>query len=311
MQITLSAVPVADGPGGFGDALAAVRAAEQDGFARIWMAQLPPLAGVAGWDVLTVFAAAGAQTDRIQLASGVLVAHTQHPLALARQALSVSAATGGRLLLGVGVSHRWVVSDVYGYSYQRPVDYLREYLDILARALRGEPVDHHGERLTAVGQLALAGVAAPEVVIAALGPRMLELAGTLTGGTVTSWVGAKTVATHIVPTITAAAEAAGRPAPRIVVGLPVSVTHDVEGARAAMLAAFGASGDMPAYRAMLDNEGVDTVADVCVIGDEDAVLDQLARFAGTGATEFAAIPFGDAETVARTVALLAAHRRVD
>lgn len=310
MHVTLTSVPPVDDPAGLTAALTAVRAAEDRGFARIWMAQLPAIAGVAPWDVLTTFAAAGLQTERIGVASGVLVAHTQHPLALARQALTVSALTGGRLLLGIGVSHRWVVSDIYGYSYARPVGYLREYLEILTPALRGEAVDHHGDRLTAVGQLSAAGVAAPEIVIAALGPRMLQLAGSLAGGTVTSWVGVKTVGNHIVPTINAAAEAAGKPTPKVIVGLPVSVTKDVDSAKAAILSSFGASGEMPAYRAMLDAEGADTIADVCVVGDEDSVLRQLQRIAGTGATEFAALPFGDTATVERTIGLLADHRTV-
>jgi alkanesulfonate monooxygenase SsuD/methylene tetrahydromethanopterin reductase-like flavin-dependent oxidoreductase (luciferase family) len=181
---------------------------------------------------------------------------------------------------------------------------LREYLEVLNPALAGQPVDHHGPRITAVGQLDLPKAPTPSVVAAALGPRMLRLAGELTDGTVTAWTGAKAVEQQIIPGITAAAAAVGRPAPQIIVGLPVSVTNDVDAAREAIAAAFS-PGDLPAYRAVLDLEGVDSVGDICVFGDEDHVVAQLRRFADIGATEFTAFPVGDAATRARTIDVLA------
>ena len=142
------------------------------------------------------------------------VAYGQHPFALARQALTSSAATDGRLILGIGVSHKWVVSDIFGYDYSAPAAYLREYLEVLGPALVGDPVDHHGPRITAVGQLALPKAPPPPIIAAALGPRMLDLAGELTDGTVTAWTGPKAVERQIVPRITKAAEKAGRSAPQ-------------------------------------------------------------------------------------------------
>jgi len=144
----------------------------------------------------------------------------------------------------------------------------------------------------------------PPVVISALGPRMLQLAGELTEGTVLAWTGLKTVAGHIVPRINSAAAAAGRPAPQVVVGMPVSVTDDPDAARDRIAASMNPA-DLPAYRTVLEMEGVDGVADICVFGDESEVAAQLRRFADAGATEFAAFPIGDPATVTRTLDVLA------
>lgn len=202
-----------------------------------------------------------------------------------------------------------MVSDMFGYDYSAPAAYLREYLEVLLPALAGEPVEHHGRRFAAVGQLNLPKAPSPPVIAAALGPRMLDLAGELSDGTLTAWTGPKAIEQQIIPRITKAAAAAGRSTPQVIVGLPVSVTTDVEGVRNQLAGAFS-PGDLPAYRAMMELEGVDSVADICLFGDEGTVLAQLRRFADIGATEFSAFPFGDAATRARTVEVLAANSQV-
>jgi F420-dependent oxidoreductase-like protein len=307
MHITAMTVP---GPGdqdGLAGVLDAIDEAQRAGFDRAWLPQLPALAGVAAWDALQVIAVAGQRTTDIQFGTGVAIAYHQHPLTLARQALTANAAVGGRLTLGVGVSHPSMI-EALGYSYQRPVQYLREFLEILIPALAGEPVDFHGTRLTAVGQLDLAGTPPPPVLIAALGPRMLDLAGSLTDGTVTTWTGPKTLEHNIIPRITAAAAAAGRPAPQVIAGLMVAVTTDVDAARESITATFDIANQVPAYRAVLDAEGVAGVADVCIVGDEQHVAAELQRFADIGVTEFVGSPHGDADTVRRTTALLSEFR---
>ena len=305
MRVTLTVMPDSSDPSGLDGVLAAIKSAVDVGFSRVWLPQLPPMAGQSGWDALTALALAGARTPHVELGTGVAVAYGQHPFALARQALTASAATDGRLVLGIGVSHKWVVSDIFGYDYSAPAAYLREYLEVLGSALAGDPVDHHGPRITAVGQLTLPNAPTPPIIAAALGPRMLDLAGELTDGTVTAWTGPKAVEQQIVPRITKAAEKAGRSAPQIIVGLPVSVTNDVEATRRRLVETFGLAGQAPAYRAMLDLDGVESPADICVFGDESRVVAQLRRFAEIGATEFTAFPFGDAETQARTLDVLA------
>ena len=156
-----------------------------------------------------------------------------------------------------------------------------------------------------MGPLDISGVEPPTVLLAALAPRMLELAGSQADGTITWMTGPQTVADHIVPSITAAAEKAGRPTPRVVVGLPVAVTDDPDAARAQAAEAFSVYGFLPSYRAMLDREGAAGPADVAIVGDEGTVTKELQRVADSGATDFVAAPFANVE---RTLDVLAAAR---
>lgn len=307
MRLTAMAVPGTGDQAGLPGLLDGIADAEQAGFGRAWLSQMLAQPGVAPWDALTVLALAGQRAATIELATGVAIAYHQHPLTLARQALTTNAATGGRLTLGIGVGHPSMI-EALGYSYERPVRYLREYLEILGPALAGEAVDHHGERLTAVGQVELPGAPPPPppIVLAALGPLMLDLAGELSDGTVTTWTGPKTLEDNIIPRITKAAAAAGRGSPQIIAGLPVVVTSDSDAVRQSIAAAFAIADQVPAYRAVLDAEGLGGVADVSVVGTEEQVVSQLRRFAEIGVTEFVALPYGDPATVTRTTELLAA-----
>jgi F420-dependent oxidoreductase-like protein len=294
-------------PGHLSGLLTAVSDAERAGFSRAWLPQMPALTGTAPWDALTTLALAGQQASQIQLGTGVAIAYHQHPLTLARQALTTNAAVGGRLTLGLGVSHPSMI-EALGYSYERPAQYLREYLEILIPALAGDSVDYHGTRLTAVGHVDLPAAPAPAVILAALGPRMLDLAGSMSDGTITTWTGPKMLEDSIVPRITDAAAAAGRPAPQVIASLPVMVTSDPDAGRESIAAAFAIAEQVPAYRTVLDAEGVAGVADVSIVGDEDQVVAQLRRFAEAGVTEFVGFLYGGPDTVTRTTTLLAGMR---
>lgn len=304
MRITGIALPE---PGNLSGLLTAVRDAERAGFTRAWLPQMPTLTGTAPWDALTTLALAGQQATEIHLGTAVSIAYHQHPLTLARQALTTNAAVDGRLTLGLGVSHPSMI-EALGYSYARPAHYLREFLEILIPALAGEPVDYHGSQLTAVGHVDLPAAPVPAVVLAALGPRMLDLAGAMSDGTITTWTGPKMLEHDIVPRITVAAAAAGRPAPQVIAGLPVMVTSDPDAGRQSIAAAFAIADQVPAYRTVLDAEGVAGVADVSIVGTEEHVAAQLRRFAEVGVTEFSGFLYGDPDTVARTTTLLAAMR---
>ena len=259
-----------------------------------------------GYDALTLLALVGQSVPGIELSTAVVPTYPRHPVALAGQALTVQAATGGRLTLGIGLSHKIVIETVFGQSYDKPVRHLREYLSILLPLLRGEAVSFQGETLSATtfGPLDVQAPA-PPVVVAALGPKMLELAGTVADGTATWMTGPATIRDHVVPHITAAAEAAGRPAPRVVVALPVCVTDDVERARAVAAQEFAIYGTLPSYRAMLDREGAEGPGDVAIVGDELAVTEQIAALDVAGATEFVSSIYGEHEERARTFELLA------
>src|SRR5207248_9417130 len=145
----------------------------------------------------------------------------------------------------------------------------------------------------------------PKVLVAALAPTMLRLAGTLADGTVTWMTGRSTIESHIVPSITKAAADAGRPAPRVAVGLPVCVTADVDAARERASRTFAVYGELPSYRAMLDREGAAGPADVAIVGDEETVRRGVTAFADAGATEFAGAIYGTQEERARTFDLMA------
>ena len=204
-------------------------------------------------------------------------------------------ATGDRLLLGIGLSHQVVVEGMWGMSFDKPARYMKEYLASLMPLLRGETVRSAGERVTtnAFSPLDITGVTAPPVLVAALGSRMLKLAGSVADGTITWMTGTRTVGSHIAPTIRAAAEAAGRPAPRVVVSLPVAVTTDVDAAHDRINEEFSVYPNLPSYKAMLDKEGAEGAADIGFVGDEEAVAASIARLADAGATDFVASIVGD------------------
>jgi 5,10-methylenetetrahydromethanopterin reductase len=281
------------------DALATAR---DEGFRRVWMAQMP-----FDGDLLTALAVAMREVDGIEVGSAVLPIQNQHPMQMAQRALTLNAIAGGRFVLGLGMTHQAVTEGMWGIPYDKPVRRMREYLDALQPLLAGEAVNAVGETVTARGALQIPGVPTPQVYLAALGPQMLKLCGRRTAGTLTWMCGPKTLGDHIGPTLRAAAEEAGRPpdAVRVVAGLPISVTDDVEGARAQGAEQFSMYGTLPSYRAMLDREGYRNPEDAAIIGDEKTVSDRLDELASLGVDEFSAVVFDtSADVRERTRALL-------
>jgi F420-dependent oxidoreductase-like protein len=274
------------------------RAAARDGFASYWLSQIN------GPDALTALAVVGAEAPGIELGTAIVPTYPRHPIALAIQALTAQAATGGRLVLGIGPSHRIAVEGAWGLSYAKPLAHTREYVAVLRDLLQGKAVSFAGEQLVARGQLAIDAEPCP-VLLAALGPRMLDLAGTAADGTVTWMAGARTLRDHIVPAVVAAAEKAGRGRPRVVAGLPICVTDDVAGARAHAAEKLGVYGTLPAYRAMLEREGVTGPEGVLLAGDEAEVRDAVAALEAAGVTDLrASVLCANAEEALRTRALL-------
>jgi F420-dependent oxidoreductase-like protein len=271
------------------------KAAEDAGLDRIWFSQRD------SWDALTLITAVAAYTTRIPHAVGVVPVYPRHPLALAAQALSVQAVTGNRLTLGLGASHPHVVEGAMGQSMDRPAAYLREYVAALGPLLTGEASDHAGERVTARGQIQVPGAAAPDLVLAALGPRMLKIAGELTAGTAVNWVGPELIEDFVRPTIDRAAAAAGRPQPEVIAGVCVALTDDPDATRQWIGDKFGMAAQLPAYRAVLDRGGKAGIEDTAVLGDEEAVAKELQRFREVGTTEFLFVPVGTPEEQQRTI----------
>lgn len=269
----------------------AEQAAAADGLATAWAAQ------ALGWDALTALTLAGTHAPGLRLGTAVVPVRQRHPLTLAAQALSVQAATGNRLTLGIGAGIGAMVGGMYGLPTHRPVAYMREYLSVLRPLLLQTPVAHTGPMLTAVGTVDIPGAEPPPVLLAALGPAMLRLAGEAADGAITWMAGPKTLETYVMPLVTAAGK-------RVVAGLPVCVTEDEDDARQRIGAQYAMAAQVPEYRAVLEREGARGAQDVAIAGDEDAVARQLRRLAETGVPEFAAAPFGTPQEQARTTELL-------
>ena len=275
-----------------------IQRAADDGFASAWMSN------IFGLEALTALAVAGSGTGGIELGTGVIPTYPRHPAALAQQALTVNAALEGRLNLGIGVSHQLVIESMYGYDYSRPLKHTDEYLSVLLPLLEGQQADFTGEILQGHITLSTPSHGRIPVLFAALGPKMLKLAGARTDGTITWMTGPATIRDHIAPTINAAAKAAGRPAPRVVSALPVCVTDDPAAATARAEQVFEIYGQLPAYRAMLDREGAAGPGELAIVGDEDAVAARITALADAGVTEFVATEYTGGPEGARTMALL-------
>ena len=247
---------------------------------------------VRGNDALTVLALAATRTTAIELGTFVVPTYPRHPSALAQQALTVNALANGRLTLGIGLSHRVTMETALGFDWDHPIRHLREYLACLGPLLRGEATVFQGEDFRIDGYaLTIPGATPPPVLVAALGPQMLRLTGRLANGTAIWLGGPAYLREHAVPALTAAAREAGRPAPRVVAGLPVCVTNRGEEARELANKAFGRYGELPSYRAVLDKGGVASPADVALIGTTDEVRAGIRALADAGATDLAASVF--------------------
>lgn len=290
-----------DGEGPLEGVLARFQQAEEDGFASAWMPN------IFGYDAIMTIALAGNVTSRIELGTFVVPTYPRHPTAIAQQALTASAATSGRFTLGIGLSHKIVIENMFGLDYSKPVRHTREYLSVLMPLLQGKQVSFQGEEFRVNAGMTVPA-APPQVLVAALGPQMLKLAGRFADGTATWMGGPKYLAETAIPAIRAAAREAGRPEPRIVSGFPIAVTGDVDGARAAAAKVFEIYGSLPSYRAVLDVEGAATAADVAIVGDAATVRSRLRALAESGVTDLNASPYpvrGDESAMQRTREFLA------
>jgi F420-dependent oxidoreductase-like protein len=293
------------GIGGEGDlnhVLEEFTRAETAGFDAAWVSN------IFGVDAITLLALAGRVTSRLELGTFVVPTYPRHPAALAQQALTASAASGGRFTLGIGLSHRVVIENMFGLDYSKPIRHMREYLSVLLPLLAGEAVQFQGEEYRVAAQMSVPGAKRPDVIVAALGPQMLRLTGRMADGTATWMGGAAYLEKTAIPAITTAAADAGRPAPRVVAGFPVAVTADVAGAREAASKQFAIYGQLPSYRAVLDIEGAADASGVAIVGSEDEVEQQIRHLAAIGVTDFngSLFPVGEDRTViGRSYELLA------
>ena len=262
---------------------------EARGFESVWMAN------IFGLDAIGALGIVGRETERIELGTAVVPSYPRHPLAMAQQALTTQAAAGGRFVLGIGLSHQVVIESMMGLSYAKPARHMREYVSVLGPLLRGEPAAFQGEEYRVNGAVDVPGASPVPLLIAALGDRMLKIAGEHSDGTILWMTGPRTIEEHIGPKLRAAAEAAGRPAPRIVAGIPTVVTDDPDTVRERVGKTLTMYGSLPSYRAMLDREGAEGPADIAFVGNEQALDQELDRLRDVGVTDFnaAVMPLED------------------
>jgi F420-dependent oxidoreductase-like protein len=280
MRIGLMVGSTAETSFGLADLVRFAQNAEARGFDSLW------LPNIFGMDAIGACAIAGWETKRIELGTAVTPTYPRHPAAMAQQAMTTQQACGDRFALGIGLSHQLVIEGMYGLSYAKPARHMAEYLQILVPLLQGRAADFEGEQLTGKLALDIPGTGEVPLLVAALGPAMLKLAGTYAHGTTTWMTGPRTIEEHILPTISAAASAAGKPAPRIVCGLPICLTDDVAAAREAIGKSLEIYGMLPSYRAMLDREGVAGPAELSMVGNAATLRAEIARLRNAGVTDF-------------------------
>src|SRR5437588_8865068 len=269
------------------------RWAEEAGLAGVWIPQIPD-----EFDALTACALVGIETSRIEIGTAVVPVQPRHPIALAQQVLSTQAACGGRLALGLGVSHHWIIDEMLGLPYEHPVSTMRSDLDVLDQALAGPgQVDVENDLFRIHNPLDVTDVAPTPVLLAALGPAMLQLAGERTDGTILWMADERAIASHVAPRIARAAEAAGRPAPRIVAGIPVCLCLDEEvGAAIDRTNRILAEAEVsPNYQRLLDAGDARQVGDILAAGSESTVEKRIQGFLDAGATDISVrvVPIGD------------------
>ena len=266
------------------------------------------------FDALTAVALMGRATTRIELGTAVMPIQTRHPVAMAQQALSNQAVCEGRFTLGLGASHHWIVEDMLGLPYERPAHQMRNYLEVLNAAFAGPgPVDVENDGYRVHNPLDVTDIPTP-ILLAALAPVMLRLAGEQAAGTILWMADERAIAEHVVPRITKAAAGAGRPAPRIVAGVPVCLCSkdEVDGARAWANQLLGHAEYSPNYQRLLEHGDATDVGDILAAGDETAIVERLRSFRDAGVTDLSVrvLPLGRdraarIESRRRTVAFLA------
>jgi len=294
--------PFADKPDWLDTLVAFARRVENLEFATLWLPH------ILSWDAIAAAAVVGRETEEIELATAVVPTYPRHPVAMAQQAMTAASACNGRFTLGIGTSHRFIMEDIHGLSFAKPARHTEEYLNVLAPLLRGDAVDFKGDFYQVKADLVFPSKPLVPLIVAAMGPMMLERAGRLSDGTVTFATGIKTLGDYIVPTIRQAAAAAGREAPRIIASLVISLTNDIDGAKAKLRKRMRVYDSIPSYRAMLDREGAQGPADIALLGDEAALRAQLVRMRAAGVTDFNASPVEtDAGSMERTLEFLASE----
>ena len=269
------------------------RWAEESGLSTVWIPQIPD-----EFDALTAATVVATQTSGIEIGTAVVPVQPRHPIALVQQILSVQAVCQGRLAVGLGVSHHWVIDEMLGLPYEQPVATMRAYLDVLDQALDGPgTVDVENERFRVHNPIDITDITPTPVLLAALGPLMLKLCGERADGTILWMADERSIGSYVVPTLVRAAQSAQRPAPRVVAGVPVCLCGDdeVDVAVARTNRILAEAEVSPNYQRLLDQGDAQSVGDILVAGGEQSIRKRLQSFADAGVTDLSVrvVPIGE------------------
>ncbi len=278
------------------------RWADEAGLDSIWTPQIPD-----EFDAMTAATVIGTATARIEVGTAIVPIQPRHPIALAQQALSTQAVCGGRFVLGLGVSHHWIIRDMLGLPYERQVLTMRSYLDVMDQALAGPGMVAVDNELFHIhNALDITDIIPTPVMIAALGPVMLKLAGERAAGTSLWLADERTIESHVVPLITKAAAATGRPAPRILAGVPVCLCGDneIDAAVERTNRVLSEVVDSPNYVRLMEHGDARAIGDVLICGSEATMEQRMRRFASAGVTDLNAriVPLGEGRDAIRASA---------
>ncbi|NLU68826.1 TIGR03564 family F420-dependent LLM class oxidoreductase [Streptomyces sp. HNM0574] len=262
-----------------------------------------------GADSPQLAAIVGREVPELQVGTSAIPVFGRHPLTVSAQAQTAQAATHGRYHLGLALGTRLLTEGGFGIPFERPVARLREFLTALRQLTEHGASGFEGELITSrtpiPARVPGAGAGVP-LLVAAMGPQALRASGELADGILPYLAGPRALAEHIVPAVTAAAESAGRPAPRIVALVHGVVTDDVDGVREKVTEQLSFYERIPSYARAVELSGGRRAADVAVIGDERTVAEEVRRYRDAGATEvvFAGTDIAGAAGRRRTWTLL-------
>ena len=282
------------------ESVSRAQAAERLDFESVWATQLPDAR-----DTAMVLAAYAAATRRVTLGTGVLPIYTRHPTAMVQMAATLDEISGGRFILGFGISHRLTVEGMWGLHLQDPVDAMREYLTIVRTSLRDGGCDFQGKFFSARWMYSGPRRADFPVMISALHPRMLELAGEMADGVVLWMCSPAYIRDHVVPAVRAGREKAGKTLSgfEVVAALSTCLTSDRGAAQDVFRQTVTRYAGLPFYRRVLDASGFKAeleagdvseslMDELAGIGDQRQVRDAVERYRAAGVTLPGVMPFG-------------------
>ena len=270
------------------ESVSRAQAAERLGYESVWTTQLPDAR-----DASLVLTAYAAGTDRIRIGTAVLPIYTRHPTAMVQMAATLDELSGGRFILGMGISHKVTVEGMWGLKLESPVDAMREYLDIVRTTLRDGGCSSDGRHFSAHWSYSGPRRADLPIMISALNPRMLELAGEMADGVVLYMCPPVYIEQQVLPAVRAGREKAGRSMDgfEIVAAVDTCLTSDRPAALDVYRGTLDRYGSLPFYRKAMESGRFDA-EELAAIGDESQISAAIRRYRDAGATLPGIGPFG-------------------